>query len=261
MADLNNVSYRFGSFCGSVQQVEQMLLPNMEKRGVEWAENALLLYKTNPASTMQLISDIIRRFPEKLYENNKIYLVNDLIRIYQELDMEKVESMDIDSKEFIAGFQSKICDFTEEFPEKLVEKPLETPPVTATSLKGEREENTNSEVELSFLLGILIAKLQFVEEVSDANMEKRGVTFVEDILILLNTNVESCLQILVGVLSRLPAFCMVGPIFVTSREIQDLFQYLSIDKLKHLTVQKEALLKGYKKQVLYFQYPAIFEME
>lgn len=238
MSELDNISYLFGTFCAIVQQVEELALPNMEKRGTNWAEDALLLYRTNPTSTMQLMAELMKKFPEKLYEDDKIYVVDDLIQLYKQLDVEKILGTEIDRHEFIAGYQSKISDFADDSEEN---------PQEIMAL-------LNDEVaELSFLLGLLIAKMQYMEEASEEDLAPRGDQFLEDIIVLLETNVDSYLQIVVSVIGRMPDSCMIGRVFLTSKEMQELFLYLGLERLKSVKVDQENFRKGYRKQVDYFK--------
>lgn len=237
MGKNESVSYLCGSFLAMAQMVEELVLPTMETRGTNWGDDILLLFQTNPESTMQLVTELLKKFPEKLHENNNIYQLDDLIQIYKRIDMANIANVVVDKDDFIAGYRSKIYDFSEEW----VETEAEVNPL----LSKESEE-------INFRVGMLVAKIQFMQEHSDSPLPPKGEAFMDDMALLLGTNKESCVQILLGSITHMPDFCMVGSILLTSREIQDLFLLIGVDKITSMEVNEEFLKKGYRKQVDYF---------
>lgn len=222
-----------------VLQVEEMIFPENQKKSAEWVEDALLLYETNPNSALQLIEELLKKFPDDLEDEYKMTTVKDLIQMYQDFDRDEMLSLKLSRNEFIEGFDSRFHECRKEN----IEDQLEL----------EKKLMSQVNKELSHLLGTFIAKLQYMEEISEESREKKGKEFAEETYILLSINRESTLQIILGMISRLVKEGIINGIFLTSREIEELLWYIGIDRLKEMEIEKDSYDKGYERQVAYFR--------
>ncbi len=227
-------SFLLGTFCASLQHLEKVAFPDHEDKGTNWAEDALLLFHVNPASTLQLIEEALRRFPEKLYENNHVYLVSDLVQLYQKVDARIFLSNPIDETQFKLGYQSKIFDTVDETPEVVS-------PLLPVGKEGE----------LNFLMGIFMGKIQLLQESRDTESPGAGNQFFEDLFLLFQTNLEGSLRILDDMLSHLPEFAVVGGVFLSLAETKELYLYLGQESLINLTLDKTIMHQGYLHQLVY----------
>lgn len=228
-------SYLFGVFCALLGQLEELVLPDMKKKGVDWAEDALLLFETNPDSMMQLAVELLKKVPEHSSKDNND-IVDDLVLLYNQLDTSYLKRYRLDQDDFIEGYESIFLDFSEE-----EEKSGMLPKIADVEA-----------VDVSFLLGLLLGKIQYMDETNNPHMEKKGEAFVDSFFLLFSTNVESSVQILQNIVQHLPSHILVGHIFLTLNEIVALFDYVSVERLHTMSIDERMLKKGYAKQVEYF---------
>lgn len=233
--DNTNPSYLFGVFCASLQQMQEVAHPEFEKKGINWASDALVLFRTNPMSTLQLIEENLRKFPREITENNVVYLVSDLIQLYQRVDFENFTQAEVDEEQFVLGYRSKIFDTVAE------EEGI--PLVQEEDNPQEFRDNPN------FLLGMLIAKVQFMDEGTDKNVEKKGDHFVEDVFSLFSVNMESTLQLMDIIIKKLPESSTIGHTTITLQEIILLYGFLGRENLLSLKLEQNLIFKGYHEEM------------
>ncbi len=229
-----NSSYLFGIFCAMLQQMSEVSKTNFEKHGFDWASDALILFRTNPESTLQLIDETLRKLPEEMSKNNSVYLLSDLIQLYQHLDFENFIQKEVNEEQFILGYRSKIFDVEEE--------PVAEIPDTVELLQQHAEDP-------SLLLGILVAKVQFMDEGTDKNVERKGENFIEDVFSLLSVNAESTLQLIDIIIKKLPPYADINGAIITLQEVLLLYGFLGKKNLLQLEFDKKLMYLGYQHEL------------
>ncbi|MFI3253541.1 MAG: hypothetical protein R3Y63_04265 [Eubacteriales bacterium] len=218
-------SYLFGTFCAMLQQMQEIANPDIVKRGFNWASDALILFRTNPESTLQLIEEVLRKFPQQVSDDQSIYMVSDLLVLYQQLGMKAFLYKEVDEDLFIQGYRSKIFDTVETAPVKEEEVPADNP---------------------NFLIGSLVAKVQFMDEGTDRNVKPKGDLFVSDVYDLLMVNRESTFQFVEIIIKKLPEYAEIEGTVITLQEILLLYSLLQKSDLQNMQLDKEVIFRGYE---------------
>lgn len=233
-------SYLFGTFCATLQKIEEIAFPDAAKKGDHWQQEIVILFRVNPVSTLQFIEELMKKFPSELHKNNKIYLINDLVVLYQQLDLQLLLQEPLNEVLFRKGYEAKIFDYVDESVQDnaVVEEHEHTPPYETMSL--------------SALLGSFIGKLQYMDEFYDEGVMKKGFTYVDDLSILFPLNPESCLQIADTIIKKLPASVNVNGKIVELNEIKYMRQFLTAERFQEESLEKEETTKYYKQQLKYF---------
>lgn len=212
-----------------LQQMTDSSKTESEKRGFDWATDALLLFRTNPESTLQLIEEILRKFPGEIVGNNGVYLLSDLIGLYQYLDFKNFIHSEVNEEQFVLGYRSKIFDVEENNNQE--EAPLDFLEVYS--------ENPN------FLFGVLVAKLQFMDEGTDESVENKGCHYIEDVFVLMKVNGESTLQFMEILMEKLPQAAVIRGTTITLEEIMLVYGFLGRRKLLEMEFDEHLMVMGY----------------
>lgn len=229
-----DTSYLFGIFCAMLQQMSQVSQPDYDKRGFDWASDAILLFRTNPESTLQLIDETLRKLPEEMTKNNGVYLLSDLIQLYQHLDFQNFIKSDVNEEQFILGYRSKIFDVEDKTPVEQLD--------TMEVLEKYADDP-------SFLFGILVAKVQFMDEGSDKSVERKGDNFIESVFSLLAVNAESTIQLIDIIIKKLPPYAEISGVIITLQEILLLYGFLGKKKLLELEFDQKLTYMGYQHEL------------
>lgn len=240
--ELENPSFLLGTLCATLQHMEKLAFPDHEDKGTHWSDDALLMFRINPGSTIQLMGEILKKFPDKLYEDNTVYLVSDAIQLYQKIGINQFLELPVEEDEFHRGYKSKIFDYYDE-----LEVPEEDPPQGLLP--------TCEAEELNFLIGSMAAKVQYLQEAGDPKAPQKGPKFVEDLYLLIHTNIDGSLRILEHMLSELPETAIIGGFFVTAQEVKTQYLYMGRERLKTLELNMDFVRKGYELQCTLFGKP------
>ncbi len=238
--EMENPSFLLGTFCATLQRLEKLAFPDHEEKGTRWSEDALLMFRVNAESTIQLIGELLKKFPDKLYEDNTVYLVSDVIQLYQKIGIQYFVENPVDEPEFIKGYQSKIFDYYDEAEE--IEDKADLLPTCEAD-------------ELNFLIGTMAAKIQYLLESAHPKDPPKGAQYIEDVYLLLHTNVGGTMRIFEHTLEELPETAIIGGFFVTALEVKTLYLYIGRERLRALELNLDFVRKGYQMQCAHFGKP------
>lgn len=183
--EINHMSYKSGLFCAKLQKVAELAIPDYHKKGEQWAEDLLLLFEINPESTIHLLEGVMEKCPSSLNVTGGQSKIQELTALYQEIApyLQAKEPMDKDL--FRKGFRADIYEQGEaaEVPE---------------------EKSVYETLDFSTLLGIITARIQFMDEFNNKFSHPKGFGFVEDVFMLSNNNFDGCAQFIQGMMGKLP---------------------------------------------------------
>lgn len=104
-------SYLCGEFCATLQQMEEIAYPTHPPKDEYWVEGLIILFQVNLESTLQLMEEILNHFPSQIYNNEKVYIVKDLIRLYNEFAPALFHKEPVEAELFRAGYLEKRSTF------------------------------------------------------------------------------------------------------------------------------------------------------
>lgn len=215
-----------GRFVGMVQAMEDAL-EGATPKSPQWGMEILPLFSANINSTLQIIKNILSHLPEETEINGTIYTTLEALADLQEIDIELLR-YGVDSMYYEKGY----CGW---------EKKIKQSHFTMRCSKDEM-------VSPSYHLGVLLAHLKRMEE---AALNQDGVCSsytMDELLILLDTNLESTLQLLDKVLSSLPETVVFKDSSISLSQLKQVRSYLTPEELDPLDMSE--FRRGFRAETL-----------
>lgn len=214
-------SYLLGDFVGIVQSMEDAVEGAVPK-GNHWGEHLLPLFTANMDSSMQLTAKIITHLPHTLtIKNGKEVSIQDLKVKLEALDIDILKK-EIDEEEYVKGYKSW-------FGERISE--------TTEQMEGSPNQCYN--------LGVFMANLQTMEEAISVHQGDFSGSKIEDILLLLETNFESTMQIVDKVLARLPETIVFQGRDLSIKQLIQARSRLDFQTLSSMPLDHDQFQRGY----------------
>lgn len=241
---MNHMCYKSGCFCGKLQRLAELAIPDYHKKGAQWAEDLLLLLEFNPESTIHLLEGVLDQCPPVVDSSSGANLTEELTSLSREVlpYLETKETMEKDL--FRQGFADELGEMPEEVPVNLppqVEiKVEETPPPQVAE---------KVETPFSVLLGVLSAKVQFMDEFNQRFSHPKGLGFIEDVYLFSNNNYDGCCQIIHSIIERLPQSVTFNGVQLTLSDIHHMEAQLSRQRFEGDGLDRQLLRESYHNQV------------
>lgn len=224
-------SYLLGRFVGMVQAMEDAVAGVVPK-GEHWGEHLLPLFTANMESSLDLFGKIISHLPSSQWIRGREVSLEDVKQVFQRLDIGLLTE-GILEKEYIRGYHQW---FDGELPCESVEE---------EGLQGG---------DTSFHLGVFLANLQCMEEYIAYRGGFVPECKIENILLLLELNFDSSMQIVDKVLSTLPETVVFKGQEVSIAQLRKARWHLEEDGISGLCLDLEQVKRGFtfqKEQFLY----------
>lgn len=224
-------SYLLGRFVGMVQGMEDAVAGATPK-GEYWGEQLLPLFTANMASSMDLFGKIISHLPETQCIRGREMSLEDVKQVFQRLDFDLLTE-EISETDYIRGYH------------QWHDRDITSDSGTPTGLEG---GNT------SFHLGVFLANLQCMESYISYQGGFVPACKIENILLLLELNFDSSMQIVDKVLSTLPETVVFKDKALSIAQLRSTRQILEQDGISDSSLDVEQVKKGFafqKEQFLY----------
>lgn len=229
-------SYRLGRFTGMVQAMEDAL-PEAVNKGEHWGEHILPLFMANIHSSLQIAGKIISHFPADLSVAEGMVTAETIKEFLSHIDIELLDK-NIDETQYKAGYLNW-CPLSSS--PNLEEK-------NSTTLEYKTDlisEHHNP----SFNLGVFMANLQCIEEHHISTTGKHSDMGMANMLLLLQTNFESTMQLVDTLLAKLPEMSIFKENEASIAQLQKARTLLDIEVLSSMPLDLEQFEKGFDTQV------------
>lgn len=233
---MNHMSYKSGCFCGKLQRVAELAIPDYHKKGAQWAEDLLLLLEFNPESTIHLLEGVLEQCPAAVKSSSHVNLSEELVALSREVLPYLGGKEPMDKSLFRAGFAEELG----EMPVKLEENISET---------VEKVMEEVVEISFSALLGTLSAKVQFMDEFNQRFSHPKGLGFIEDVFLFSNNNFDGCCQIIHSIIGKLPKSVTFNGITLTLEDILHMERQLTQERFLADGLDRQILRDSYHNQV------------
>lgn len=228
--EMNHMSYKSGVFCARLQRVAELAIPDYHKKGEQWAEDLLLLFEINLDSTIHLLEGVMEKCPTTLNVGNGQSMISELTGLYQEVLPYLQSKEPMDKELFRHGFRADIYEEGEVISPSPVRNVYET-------------------LDFSTLLGILTARIQFMDELNNQFSHPKGFGFVEDVYLLSNNNFEGCTQFIQGMMAKLPQSVEFNGMILTLSDISGIAQAMTKDGFLKDGLERQRMRESYLQQV------------
>lgn len=219
-------SFKLGSFTGMVQAMEDAVV-GARPKGEQWGEHLLPLYMANIESTIQIASKIMSNLPKTAMINGVEVSVEEALTILKEIDIQLLEH-NIHDDSFRQGYHRW--------------QDRDAGPVEVKDVSNP-----------CYNLGVFIANLQCMEEamlLSDPTSSPTAK--IEHILLLLEMNLDSTMQIVDKILASLPETVIFKGKDISIEQLLKSRKLLSQMNLRELEFRKDIFMDGYHNQLRYY---------
>lgn len=245
-------SFLLGDFVGMIQTMEEAV-PGAQAKGDQWGQHLLPLFIANMGSSIQLACRIITNLQGSVEVNGKTLTMEQLKEKMEELDIEILEN-GIDEEKYTEGYHLWYGEKQVVTPES---EKMETVQASPSNGLDNLNEVTKSKEESkvptaptspSYSLGVFMANLQGLEEeILDQGGDLAGHK-IEDLLLLLETNFDSTMQIVDKVLVMLPETIVFKGHETSIEQLKKSRTLLNTEKLSSLTLDQQKFKAGYNYQ-------------
>lgn len=219
-----------GRFVGMVQAMEDAL-PDAQPKSPHWGVDILPLLSANIHSTLQMFKNILTLLPEETAIDGTIYSTPELLADLQEIDVELLRC-GIDSDYYEKGYR--------EWHKKIKQSTF--------SMRCPLEDDISNHP--SYHLGVILANLRSMEAAAIKSDAFTDTYEMDDILLLLETNLESTMQLVDKLLSTLPEHTLIKGSDLSVEQLKKSRSYLNVEEMEKNALDMSEFRRGFRTQTM-----------
>lgn len=215
-------SYLLGQFVAMLQIMEESYQEHKQK-GDDWGEQLLPLFHANFESTMSIGGKMMQMMPESvILPNGATFTLTEIIEQVQQIDLNYLEETGVETESYLQGYRNW------------------------------RQGDAPVASDHSYNLGVFMATVTCMELAANEMSSFGIVEKPEDILLVLQVNFDSTMELVKQILTTLPKSATFNEKSISISEVVHAYSVLDLEHLAENPLNKELFLQGFQEQTSYY---------